>query len=91
VYLALLTRANPFARYFALAAPFVAALAGAGATALAERLAPRRAGLVATALVVAAVAMPPVRAGSTWRCSDVPTRASSPAAGSTTTSRPGPR
>jgi hypothetical protein len=61
VYLALLARANPFARYFALAAPFVAALAGAGAAGLAERVAPRRAGLVAAGLVGIAVAVPAYR------------------------------
>jgi hypothetical protein len=61
VYLALLARANPFARYFAIAAPFVASLAGVGAAGIAERVAPRRAGLVAAGLVVLAVALPAYR------------------------------
>lgn len=57
-YLAMLARANPYARYFAIAAPFVAAFAGAGAVALAERLAPQRTGLVTAALVALAALGP---------------------------------
>lgn len=56
IYLALLARANPFARYFAVAAPSIAALAGVGAVAIGARLAPRRAALAAALLVAAAVA-----------------------------------
>jgi hypothetical protein len=61
VYLALLARTNAFARYFAIAAPFVAVLAGVGAAGVAERLAPRRRALVAAGLVVLAVALPAYR------------------------------
>jgi len=57
-YLAMLARANPYARYFAIAAPFVAAFGGAGAVAIAERMAPRRVGLVVALVVAVASAVP---------------------------------
>jgi len=57
LYLAMLARANPYARYFAVAAPLVAVFAGVGAAALAERIAPRRAGAI-TALLVAVATAP---------------------------------
>jgi hypothetical protein len=63
-YLAMLARANPYARYFAIAAPFVAAFAGAGAIALAERLVPRRAWCAAVALVALAGTGPAI---ASWR------------------------
>jgi len=63
-YLALLARANPFARYFAIAAPFVAVFGGAGAAMVAERVAPRRPGLVVLVLVAGASAVP---AGRSWQ------------------------
>jgi hypothetical protein len=64
LYLAMLARANPYARYFAVAAPLVAVFAGVGAAALAERIAPRRAGAIAALLVAVAVAPGAVQS---WR------------------------
>jgi hypothetical protein len=63
-YLALLARANPFARYFAIAAPFVAVLAGVGIAGIVARIAPRRAGLEAAVIALLLVAVPAERSWS---------------------------
>jgi MFS family permease len=60
-YGCMLARANPYARYFVLAAPFVAVLGGVGAAAIAEALSPRRAWLGTAALVAVACAVPAYR------------------------------
>lgn len=58
LYLAMLARANPYARYFAVVAPCVAALAGIGAVTTAARLAPRRGALALATVLAIACAVP---------------------------------